>query len=499
MTTFTSFSFPATGTPTSRTLPARLSDIADVKDFGATGDGVTDDYDAIRAAYDHGIVTLVATQDSVGSTITFASVPSTVTTLMFAKDATNPSALQPPSVSRVASKTATTVTLGFISGEGAVQAGDTITFNLSQKGTIFFPSGTYLISEPLIIDGAGFRLLGVGPASTITANFSGYMLTREDSNNVDSSQLSSVENLTLINTHATGGGIRFGKSTLGAVRNLDITANKGVAFCSDDTPAPASGPLDMSMENISVSPGANVSGSIGIMSLSNGPITNCRIIGYASGMRVYGNQGGFNILGCYFEGNIIGLELGVSPNGTSALSGGMIMSGCWFKNNGTAIKFGGASGVLGAGGGRFCGIRIEADEDVLINGSRPQYGIHIPSGKYGNSLFAGIIVTGQYDQYGIYIGEDTSNNNNWMGIQVENTSTHGGLTWRMPTTTTAKYVGCNVVPVLTVAGLPSSKFEGNSYNVSDSNVSTWGDTATGSGSTHAKVRWNGANWTVVGK
>lgn len=51
-TPFTTFAFNATGGTTPRTMPNRLADIVNVKDYGAIGDDSHDDYPGVQAAFD---------------------------------------------------------------------------------------------------------------------------------------------------------------------------------------------------------------------------------------------------------------------------------------------------------------------------------------------------------------------------------------------------------------------------------------------------------------
>src|SRR5919106_1715913 len=105
---FTSYSFAATGGQVSRTMPARLADMINVKEYGALGNGINDDTGAIQSALSAAYGTVAAPHG---------------------------------------------------------------TANCSANKSMFFPSGHYLISSPLLIPPVmGARIVGSGSSTTVIEN-----------------------------------------------------------------------------------------------------------------------------------------------------------------------------------------------------------------------------------------------------------------------------------------------------------------------------------------
>lgn len=422
---FTLFAFPATGSNQhNRTMPDRISDFHNVKDFGAKGDGVTDDWAAIMAAINWR-----------------AAIPST-----------------------------------------------------QFQGTIYFPPGTYLVSQPInlflsTLNNLSIVLSGEIGVSVITGNFADYIISRASGNGAD---ILVIEGLTITNNNATGGGIRIGGNAAGvAIRDCTVTANQGISTYSSDSGPSYFGAFETIIENCTLNPGSNTSSSQGIMMQSDGPIVNCSLTNFTVGILAASQEGSMEIAGCYFTGCGTGVAINLGPNGGIENAQDSSIIGCWFKNNSIAIRF--VSGAV-TSGMILAGIYIEA--------SAGQYGIQLGDLNSTNtsvsfSMFAGITVVGTYAVDGIYIpGQSFGVYNTFMGIS--------SVSWSLPTSGTDEgdeFIFCNKTNPITVAQLPTEG-EGMTYNVTDgTNSLAWGATVTNTGThtTHYKVRGNGSNWTVVGQ
>lgn len=524
-TPFSTFAFPATGTPTARTLPNRLAEIKNVRDFGAIGDGVTDDLAAIQAAFDW----------TVGTNRGKLYFPPGIYYVSGPIDISTP-------VSSVH-------VLGHIGASTIV--GNFADYVIKRYRATTFATGTPHIIEKLTIinqhaRGGGIRLgMCVGAAirdCDITANFA-------------------------ISTD-----------------NSDVFGPPGdeLAF---EGPGAYWYSLEISISNCNLRPySALAANSTGIARGANGPTTNCTFTNFDTAIRAYGGQGCMTFQGCYFENNNFGLANATGP-GTATIggtngSGAICVFGCHFKNNGIAIAY-------TAGGCKYSGILIEAAEGTIAG--NPQYGIYIPAGGgycsfEGVRVTGQFQVAGIY--YGG--GEATKSPTSFAGVSVSNTSTLGGVPWHLPSTAMSIDVeGCDIAPVWTMAKLPAkvhtitsaswssgiatvtvtgggdlptgqfgnvtvggvtpfgyngtfgnvtvtnfftftyplanpggagtafgsaffttvssdahkpNAHEGDCYNVSDANTATWGDPVTaGGGANHVKVRFTDAAWTVVGK
>lgn len=126
------------GSGTARSLSERFSEITNVKDFGATGDGITDDWLAIQRA-----IAAAANHPTHGQNVMSKNVPANTETTL---------------------TSGTTDTFDY-GGKTIPQ----LFYVDSAAHIVYFPAGTYRISRPIII-GSGTQLRGeLGVSGTIIA------------------------------------------------------------------------------------------------------------------------------------------------------------------------------------------------------------------------------------------------------------------------------------------------------------------------------------------
>lgn len=438
------------------------------------------------------------------------------------------------------------------------------------RGTLYFPRGTYRIRAPITVPTNGMQICMEGePGTIITGHFNDFLIKYQYSDVTDSgSQRGVIERFRLINTHSTGGGIRYGTCSGGTIRDCIITANRGI-YCHIRTVGSTVWiPFEVSIFNCHLDPGSNPTGSVGIFTGTDGPIANCTFTGFATGAAMGGGNGGMNFIGCKFEECVIGY---------ATATANWLLSGCRFVNCSTAIHC--------AGGGRslLSGIQIEAATGTIAGD--PQYGLRVMGDGLSGCVVGGVNITGDYAAFGVDIANAGANpiQNLFAGIGANND-------WGTDTTTpnTGQFIACDRLPLLSFANLQARKvsaaswsagvvtltipsflsssgnyitvtgvevggddnngyngtfllasgttsvalkydvavdpgpadtpqpnaaavklqaqdrppcvFVGDTYNITNSNTSVWGAAVNqGAPNDNVKVRWNGVNWTVVGK
>jgi hypothetical protein len=395
-TPFTTFAFPATGAPTPRTMPDRLAEVINVKDFGAIGNGVSDEKAALQAAFD----------------AAFGSSSSPHGT------------------------------------------------NSYLNRAVHIPNGNYRVGSPLNLTNVmGGRIYGDGQGST--------MLTGTGTSLF---QINGMSQTIFEDFSARMDG-------------FSSTNGKAVFYMDWDG-----------------------TGSVG---LNNIMLFNIGVGNAYYGVRIApSNHGGQNIVllhlnsaATYRVVSIEGDSCEVSaPDGAIEVDGsssigfwvqkGSLQCGCQFAGTGTDIKHDSASitTLYGARSEDTNFINITNGKVIVIgftftSGNGLGYGLSITSPATGDFISCRFAVGGQFTGNGI--------------VSLINTTfdTNPPINLSSFTGTISNYIGSSI---FTYAQLPPAA-EGLTVNLSDSNTANWGDKISGTGANHVMARWNGTNWTVVGK
>jgi hypothetical protein len=458
-TAFTQFGFPATGAPTARTMPDRLAEIKNVKDFGARGDGSTDDTSAIQAA--------INAAAAKGGSVYF-----------------------PSGVYKISS----TLT---VSGKNPLIR----LFGENSKDSLTGSSIQGAVSESGDLT-TGYLFAAAQPGTSLPASNFGVAI---------------IENLNWSNYSSSGKGLFIPAMLYGVVRNCNVVASK-VGISMVGPPQSSFGPAPVSgigcIEYCTITGNASA-GSIGIY-MSTGNVTASSVTGWDTGCVLIGAAP--NIFGTRFEVNNTGILLGLDTmygTGTLQVSGGQLV-GLEMETNNTGIYAYQVSSMLIAGNA------VTANNNTPgFSTNSPGSCRYAFRARYiSHSFICGNGFNGNYAVACVSVEADAFNvlfSGNGVGSRTS------GVSWSVVSPanplagiTVFPLASANVpasVTTRTYAQLPQSStgaVEGMEYNITDSPIPAYSGAppsgasncgaaiTSGGGTNHVKVRWNGSNWRIMG-
>jgi hypothetical protein len=380
-------SITANYTPTTRTIGERGFDVINVRDFGAVGDGVTDDLAAIQAAVDwcvSGTATfpdLVTTAPTTsGTTLTFASVPNLVKRFCngnaqtYITDFTDAAAIATGNTYGIAAGT-TTITLNN-AVTATVETGDAIRIMSQRRGIIYFPPGNYNISASIefsIYEVKYIHFLGAAGAM-ITGSFNDALLKNGNSANAQQS-ICIIEGIDFIQSGTSGKCIEIASNLCGTVRNCRIvaTGSSGVGvscFTGND------GGASQVIQNCVLS-GAGYTGeapntvppaatNIGVLAGNAVSIVGCDTVGWGTSVR-HSNQGLF-FYGGRHENNGLVVKLGWRPDGADHISSGVFIGGLSVESCGTVIDSRNSNSITISGISTQANVVGQSNYGIVIDG-----------------------------------------------------------------------------------------------------------------------------------
>jgi hypothetical protein len=440
-TPFTSFPFAAKGASHPRTMPDRLADIINVKDFGAKGDNLTNDQPAIQNAVNW-------TTSRARGLIFF-----------------------PPGIYKVNAP----IDLSYIMGSDSLQ-------------------------HSFVMTGCGdqSRIIGNFNDFIIKRSPGTYNRTSGDGSMV-------IENLTVANGNVTNplaGAIQIYPQVGTLIANCRISGGSGIVLTGGEDPQNPGNYMHVftaTVMNCSIK-GAGKSSLPGIsqgVGLSMGQGTTALgndIAGWKWGIKCFGvaNQ----ILGGRCEVCDIGIKTNEDHLGNHFSQSGFVLQGMSFESNDITLDM--SSGTVNAvveacpmvsvDGHGIDGIVLSSATgtritliSIQVNGGWSGYGIRCPfnGAATASRTFIGVNASNVWDS-----------SRNWEMPAIA----AGG-----------RWINCNNPdPVFTFANLPSGgllvRNKGDEYMISDSPIAMSGNFGTtvsaGGGANLVKVRWNGSNWVI---
>ena len=463
----------STGSTTSRLLEDRLAEIINVRDYGALGDGTTNDTAAIHNAFRWNSIRMATTgatsAGTGGKVLIFganltAAFQARIATAMLSADTmcvfneTNPGSMatwnNPPDTSgtcRVESVGAGIVTL--VAGSvifSTVNIGDVIRIDFSNRGTIFLPAGKYPINQPIDLNQHGplsFILKGEGSASILDGSSIGtgnWVISRYNGSNAGGVRV--VRDLQI---YSGGGGCIYLSGGVGqSIEDCSLNGYRGIGQGTTNS---------MLVSNVKIT-GSMAAGGFGIAASNGCTIINPDI--QSCNIGVIHCNAGLQIIGGRMEVNGTAIELGTLDDGSMYPSSGALVAGVSMESNIVGMHLRSAQTFLIAGQGT-----------TASPGYSATYGIKVTFAAYGTFVGcapAGDLSVAAWDLSGVAGGVTLINCNGTI-------TGGGGVQYIFPDDReNITLIDCSVRLTATVAQLPtaSSYYAGKIMTVNNANSTT---------------------------